>query len=80
MIEILKSRISLDFLLKLVNRAGGLDGFDGTAVRANEIVAMLSGDEESEIGRPFMETKTADHSFIIEALEKTKHGGLITLL
>lgn len=80
MIEILESGVALDFLLKFVNGTGGLDGLDGAAVGADEVVSVDSGNEESEVSSSLVETEPTDHSFITEALEETKDSGLVALL
>ncbi len=80
MVEIDEAGFLADFFFEFMDRAGGVDRFDTSAVSADEVVAMLAGNEEGEVGGAFVEAKAADHAFVAEALEEAKDGGFITLL
>jgi len=79
MVKIDETGFFADVFFELVDRARGIDGFNGAAVGADEVVAVLSGEEEGEVGGPFVEAKAADHAFVAEALEKAENGGFVTL-
>jgi hypothetical protein len=80
MVEVYEAGFLADFFFEFVDRTGGIDGFDGAAVGADEVVAMLAGEEEGEVGGALVQAEAADHSFIAEALEEAEDGGLVTLL
>jgi hypothetical protein len=63
-----------------VDRAGCLDGFDQSALGADEIILVATRDEQGEVGRPFVQAETADDAFFREALKQAEDGGLVALL
>lgn len=58
---------------------GSIDGFDRTAVGADQIIAVLARKEKGEVSGTFMKAKAADHAFAAESLEKTKNCCLVAL-
>ena len=80
MVEVNKAGFLADFLFKFMDGAGGVDGLDGAAIGADEVVAMLPGEEESEVGGALVKTEAADHSFFAETLNEAEDGGFVTLL
>ena len=62
-----------------MDRAGSIYRFNGAAVGANKIVAVLHRNKKSEVSGTFMKAKAADHAFAAESLEKTKNCCLVAL-
>lgn len=77
MVEALVAGFFTDFVFEFVNGAGGLDRFDFSAAGADEVVAVLSGLEQGEVGGAFVETEAADDAVLGEALEQTVDGGFV---
>ena len=80
MIEILESGFFANFVLELMDRAGGFDGLDAAAAGADQVVAVLSGHEQREIGGSLVQAQAADHAVLGEALEESENGGLVALV
>ena len=59
MVEIAVASGELDLFFKLVNRAGSLDGLDGSAVGADQVVAVFSGDDQGKVGSTLVQSKAA---------------------
>ncbi len=80
MVEIDEAGFLPDFFFEFVDGAGGVDGFDTAAVGADEVVAVLAGNEKGKVGGSFVESEATDHSFVTEALQEAEDGGFIALL
>ncbi len=79
MVEVNEACFLANFFFKLVDGAGGINRLYTAAVGADEVITVLPGDQEGEVGGPFMEAEAPDHAFITEALEKPENGGFVTL-
>ena len=77
MIEALEAGGGPDFFLQFVDRAGGVDGGDGPALGADEVVAMIAGDDECKVGGPFVESESPDDAFVGEAEQEAAEGGFV---
>jgi len=60
-----------------VNGAGGLDGLDFSAAGADEVIAVLTGLKQGEVGGAFVKAKAADDAMVGEALEQAVDRGLV---
>ena len=80
MVEIAVTGGKLNLFLELVHRAGSFDGFNGSAIRADQVITMLAGEQQGELGGTLMEPKPAQDALVSEALEQAKNGSLVTLL
>jgi hypothetical protein len=78
-VEVLEAGLIADFLLKGMDRAGGVDWRDRPTIGADEIVPVLSGDDEGEVSCAFVEAEAADEAVIGETVQKAIDGGLVTL-
>ena len=63
-----------------MDRAGSIYRFNGAAVGANKIVAVLARNKKSEVSGTFMKAKTANHALATKSLEKPKDGCFVALL
>ena len=63
-----------------MDRAGSIYRFNGAAVGANKIVAVLVRKEKGEVSGTFMKAKAADHAFATKSLEKSENSCFIALL
>lgn len=80
MVEILVACLLADLVFQIVDGAGGFYGFDFSAAGADEIVAVLSGLEECEVGGALVEAEAADDAVFREALEEAVDGGFVALV
>ena len=67
----------LDFFFQFMHRAGGVDGLDGAAIGADEVVAVLAGDDEGEVSGALVESEAAHDALVGEPVEEAVEGGLV---
>ena len=79
MIEIPEAGFLADFILQMMDGAGGLDGLDAAATGADQVVAVAAGDEQGEIGGAFVEAEPSNDSVFRQALEQAEDGGFVAL-
>ena len=79
-IEVAVASGELDLLFQLVHGAGSLDGLDGSALGANQVIAVLSGKQQGEVGCALMQTEAAQNTFVGKALKQAEYRGFITLV
>ena len=77
MVEIHEASFLTNFLLQFVDGAGGLDGLDASAFRADQIIPVYPGNEQGKVGRPFVQPQSADHSLVAEALKEAKNSRFV---
>ena len=77
MVESLEAGGGADFLLEPVDRTGGVDRGDRSALGADEVVAVLAGDDEGEVCGTFVKPEAPDDAFVGEAVEESVEGGLV---
>ena len=80
MVEIPIAGFFADLGFELVDGAGGLDRLDVAAAGANQIVAVISRNEQGEIRGALMQAEAADHAVLGEPLEQAEYGGLVALV
>jgi len=80
MIKISEACIFTDFILELMDRAGGIDWLDTPTTRTNQIVAVFVGQNQREVRGPFVQAEAADESVLGEALEQPENRRLIALI
>lgn len=80
MIEVAEPRFLPDLILKLMDRAGGGDRLDAAATGANQIIAVLSRNQQCEIGGSLMQAQAPDHTMLGESLEQAENSGLVALV
>jgi len=78
-VEVLVAGLAADFVFELVDRTGRIDWVDGAALGADQVVAMLVGEDEGKVGGPFVQAETTDHAGIGEAMKKAINGGFVAL-
>lgn len=79
-VEVFVAGFFADFFFEIVNRAGGLDGFDAPAFGADQIVAVLAGEQKREICGALVKSQAADEAVVGKALEQPEDGGLVALI
>lgn len=77
-VEVNESSFFTNLLLQFVDGARCLDGFDTAAFRANEIVTVHPGNQQGEVGGPFMEAKATNHALVAKTLEESENGCFVT--
>ena len=79
-VEVLVAGGELDFLFQIMDWAWGVDGFDRTALGADQVVAVLAWEKQGEISGTFVQSKPADDTFAFESLEQAEDGRLVALV
>jgi len=79
MVEIPVSGVLPDLLFQFVHRAGGIDGGDGAALGADQVVAVLAGKNEGKVGGTLVQPEATDDASVGQAMEEPVDGGLVTL-
>lgn len=79
MVEVFESGVFADFVFQSMNWTGGVDRFDGAAVGADEIVSMMSRNDESEVSGAFVQSETTDKAIVGEAMQEAVDGGFVAL-
>ena len=80
MVEILIAGFFAYLILQGMNGAGGLDGLNGAALSAYEVILMSPWDEKGEISCSFMQPKSTDDALICKPLKESEDGGLVALI
>ena len=80
MVEVAVTGGELNLFFELVYRAGSLNGFDGSTLSADEVIAMLSGDDQGEVGGALVQPKSAQNAFVGKTLKQSEYSRLITLV
>ena len=80
MVEVLVSGGEFDFFFKLMHGTGGVDRLDGATTGADEVIAVLAGEEEGEVGGALVEAEATQDAFISQTLEEAEDGGFVTLV
>jgi len=78
MVELLKAGLFLDLLLQGFHRAGNVEPLNAAALRADEVVVMMSGLQEGVIGTAVMQTEAADETQFLQLDQHTIDGGLVS--
>ena len=68
-----------DLIFQFVHRAGGIDGGDGAALGADQVIAVLAGKNEGKVGSAFVQPEATDNAGVGQAMEEPVDGGLVTL-
>jgi len=79
-VKIFEAGFFADLVLEFVDRAGGLDGFDQSALGADQVILVAAGHEQGEVGSPFVKTQAPHDPFFGEPLEQAEDGSLVALL
>ena len=78
-VEVLVSGALPDLFFQFVHGAGSVDGGDGAAPGTDQVVAVLAGKNESEVGGAFVEPEATDNTRIGKAMEESVDGSLVAL-
>lgn len=79
MVEILEAGLVPDFLFEFVDGTGSVHGRYGATLGADEVILMLVGKDEGEVGSALVETETTDDSGVGKAVEEPIDGCLVAL-